>query len=402
MKTNSEHIKEIAKHLRTWIEIDTKAIDHNLACVRRAVPESAKIMAVVKSNAYGHGLFDFANYVAQHPTGAVSWIGVDSLAEAIALRKDGITLPILVMGYTLPERFSEAVSNDISITISNKEALQAAIDFGPQIIETHEDPFVSKVLKVHIKVDTGLHRQGFLPSEFDDLLSTLTENTAMIDVEGLYTHIADAKRPEGIEYSNNQKKIFDDIRDRFLKAGFQPLCHISASPCLMRFGKEWIGEGDVVRVGALLYGIYPAPGMEEEFATAFPLKPILSWKTILTELKSIPAGSPVGYNRSETVARDTLIGICPVGYWHGFPGVLSSKGVVMIGGHQAKVLGRVSMDALTVDCTDCPDAKVGDEVTVIDSDPQSPVSAQRVADMAQMSVHELLTRLNSRIKRIFL
>jgi alanine racemase len=196
--------------------------------------------------------------------------------------------------------------------------------------------------------------------------------------------------------------MFDDIRNRFLKAGFQPVCHISASPSVMRFGKEWIGEGDLVRVGALLYGIYPAPGMEEEFAATFPLKPILSWKTILTELKRIPAGSSVGYNRSETVVRDTLMGICPVGYWHGFPGVLSSKGIVMIGGQQAKVLGRVSMDVLVVDCTDCVDAKVGDEVTLIDSDPQSPVSAQRVADMAQMSVHEFLTRLNSRIMRVFL
>ena len=158
----------------------------------------------------------------------------------------------------------------------------------------------------------------------------------------------------------------------------------------------------MVRVGTFLYGLFSSEEMRLEFEKKVPLMPVLSWKTMIVEVKKVPRGSSVGYNRSEVVDRDTVIGVCSVGYWHGYPGSLSSKGIVMVNGVSAKVLGRVSMDILSIDCTDCPNVAVGDEVTLISADPKSPASAQNVALAAGVSVQELLTRLNARMKRIYL
>ncbi len=387
---NTMDARDIKKELRTWIEIDTKAIDHNVALVRKLLPKDTKIMAVVKSNAYGHGFLDFAAHVSKMPGQPISWFGCDSITEALALRKEGITLPILVMGYSLPKRFADAVASDISITISSFDALKNLLEFSD-----------SQKLKIHIKIDTGLHRQGFLPEEIPDLLEMLQKNTGRLMIQGLYTHFADAKRQDGIDFTHEQKNTFEKVHAQFTEAGFKVLTHVSASPGVMRFGPEGVEGEDLVRLGAVLYGLYPSDDMRVEYQKKFVLQPSLTWKTIISELKKIPKGSAVGYNRSEIVSRDTVIGVCPIGYWHGYPGSLSSKGIVMVNGTPAKILGRVSMDMITIDCTDCKDALVGDEVVLIDGDIDSPASVWEVAAKSGVFTHELLTRLNSRIKRIY-
>lgn len=370
--------------LRTWIEISTDAIDHNMSVVKKLVPEKTAIMAVVKSNAYGHGLFEYSEYILAH---GATWLGVDSIVEAVALREHGITAPILVLGYTLPEKLSEALEKDISITVSSENALQDVLNISS-----------SKVMRVHIKIDTGLHRQGFLPEQVTGLVTTLESAREKIIVEGLYTHFADAKREEGNAYSKKQREAFSAACDQFKSAGFSPLVHANASPGLIRFGAE--GD-DLVRVGALLYGIWPSPTMKPEFKDKIHIKPALSWKTIVTEVKKLPKGSSVGYGQSEILAKDSIIAVCPVGYWHGYPSQLSSKGVVMIRGNEAKVVGKVTMDMITIDCTEVGDIKVGDVVTLIDMVPESIVNAEFVAIAAGISVHELVTRLNPRIKKIY-
>lgn len=381
-------MKNLPQHeYRTWIEIDTKAVDHNIGVARKLLPADTKIMGIVKSNAYGHGLFDFAAYITKH---GVEWLGVDSVVEALALRKEGVKVPMLVMGYSLPMYFKDAVRKNISITVSNFETLEQVFAFSK-----------SKKLRIHIKIDTGLHRQGFLPEEVPALLERLKALRDRVCIEGLYTHLADAKRMEGEGYSNEQKKVFADVKKQFAEAGFSVMSHVSASPALLRFGTE--GE-DIVRLGALLYGIYPSGELEDNYKKTIELKPAFTWKTMITELKKIPKGSSVGYNRSEIVTRDTIIGICPVGYWHGYPAALSSKGVVLVGQSKtpAKVLGRVTMDMTTIDCTDCKDVRVGDEVVLVDATEGSKASARQVAETAGTFVHELVTRTNSRIKHIYL
>jgi alanine racemase len=383
METGS--IKKQHPHgLRTWIEIDTKAVDHNLSLVRGLMPERTQLMAVVKSNAYGHGLLDFSSYVISK---GVPWIGVDSIVEATAIRKTETSVRMLILGYTLPEYIEEAAKGGISLTVSTMETLKE--------IQAAEYP---GILKIHIKVDTGMYRQGFLPADIPAEISELS-NMKNIEVEGLYTHFSDAKRVEGTEFSKEQRRSFDEVCGLFSAAGFTSMVHANASPGLLRFGAS--AADGLVRCGALLYGIWPSPDMKKEFGGSLPISPALSWKAIVTEIKMAPKGAAVGYGRSEALSRDSKLAICPVGYWHGYHGTLASKGIVMIQGEQVKVVGKVSMDMLILDCTNVSGVKAGDVVTLIDSDPDSPASAENVAENAGVSVHELVTCLNSRIRRIY-
>lgn len=377
-----------------WIEIDTSAIKQNIAAVKKMLPHQAQFMAVVKSNAYGHGLFDFASFISKN---GADWLGVDSAVEAMAIREQGITTPMLVLGYTLPELLAQSAEEGISLTVSSHEALENALTAN-----------LSRVLNIHIKIDTGLHRQGFLPEEVPNVVKKLAqarEEGKKVNAEGVCTHLADAKQVNGEEYSRKQIKVFGEVCKQFADAGFSAAAHILASPGLIRYGSEMESstalEKSIVRVGAALYGIWPAEEMKKDFHSTISLKPALTWKTLVTELKHLPKGSPIGYNRSEILTRNSLVAVCPIGYWFGYPTSLSSKGIVLVNGKPAKVLGRVTMDMMTIDCTDCGTVNVLDEVTLIDSDQNSPVSASNVAALAGVSVHELLTRLNPKIERIY-
>lgn len=369
--------------LRTWIEISTDAIDRNMDAVKKLLSEKTAIMAVVKSNAYGHGLFEYSEYILAH---GASWLGVDSVVEAVALRDYGIAAPILVLGYTLPEKLREAREKNISITVSSLNGLEDVLRTDNQV-------------QVHIKIDTGLHRQGFLLEEIPSLIERLVKNKEKLNIEGLYTHFADAKRREGEAYSKEQREKFNSALSQFKQAGFAPLIHTNASPSLLRFGA---GNDDVVRIGAALYGVWPSLGMKPEFESTISLAPVLSWKTIITETKKLPKGSSVGYGQSEMLVRDSVVAVCPVGYWHGYPSQLSGKGIVRVNGKPAKVLGKVTMDMIVIDCTDIPEAVSSGIVTLIDANPENEASAEKIAIEAGISVHELLTRLNPRIKKIYL
>jgi len=362
--------------LRTWIEIDSAAVEHNFSVIKKLVSSTVKIMAVVKSNAYGHSLYDFSKCMAD--LGA-DWLGVDSITEALALRKKGISTPILVMGYTLPELLIDALENDISVTVSNIESLKYL-----------EQAMFTKPLKIHIEVDTGLHRQGFLSNEISEVVKTVSRLGLQVKLEGLYTHLADAKRPEGEEYTRLQFSSFEKAKNDFFDAGHVPFTHVCASASTLRYLEE--NTYDMVRIGALLYGIWPSKEVGIEFKGRLTIKPTLSWKTIITEIKKLPKGSPVGYNRTEILLRDSVVAVCPVGYWHGYPGSLSSKGIVVVRGKNAKVLGRVTMDMITIDITDCGDVSLLDIVTLTHE-------TQNLD--AGVSEHELLTRLNPKIERIY-
>ena len=184
--------------VRTWIEIDSAAIKHNMGVFRSSISQKTKLMAVVKSNAYGHGLLDFSREVSR--LGA-DWLGVDSLIEGLALRKNGNKIPILVLGYTLPERLSEAAENNISITISSMDNLEALLG-----------SLAPKSLKIHVKVDTGMHRQGFLVDQLEEFCEKIikaNKRGARIVIEGLYTHFAAAKNPSFPQETTQQIELFE-------------------------------------------------------------------------------------------------------------------------------------------------------------------------------------------------
>lgn len=385
-------------HLRTLIETDKKALRHNVEQFLKLIPQSTRFMAVVKSNAYGHGLITIAKELTAlnpkpYTLNSRLWFGVDSIVEALRLRKEKIKHPILVLGSTLPSRIKDAYRENIILTISNFESLKelAKLKYKPDF---------------HIKIDTGMHRQGFLPEDALKLLKLL--KNFQLAPAGVYTHFASAKDAAYPTYTLEQLRKFNAVVSELKTAGFKNLIrHAAASGGTLLFPKSHL---DMVRVGIGLYGYFPSP--ESKIAasvmakndgrqtTSFVLKPILTWKTLVSEVKEIPAGSFVGYDLSEMVTRKTKIAILPVGYWHGYDRGLSSIGEVLIRGKRRKVIGKVSMDMTIVDVTDPPKVRVGDEVTLIGRQGKDAIWADELALKVGTTHYEFLTRINPLIKRL--
>lgn len=358
----------------TWVEIDRKAIAKNFALFRRIVGKKVQIMAVVKSNAYGHGMVPFA---CEAIKGGANWLAVDDIEEALLLRKEGIKIPILVFGFTPKEYFRDAVKNNISLTVSN---------FGML-----EDLSKVKGLRVHIKVDTGLGRQGFLLRDSYELLKKI-ENIKNINIEGLYTHLA---ATETLRHGSHTKKQLDEYALwQALFDEYSPICHVASSAGAM-LGREF--HYDMVRVGISSYGLWASPEIQKKLANKLPLHPVLSWKSVVSEVKDVPKGSPIGYDLTEKTKRDSSVAVVPVGYWHGYPRSLSSRGIVMIRGKKCKVIGRISMDMFVVDVTSVRGLKRGDEVEIIGKN----ITADEVAHLAGTINYEIITRINPLIYHFY-
>lgn len=372
--------------VRTWIEIDSAAIKHNMGVFRSSISQKTKLMAVVKSNAYGHGLLDFSREVSR--LGA-DWLGVDSLIEGLALRKNGNKIPILVLGYTLPERLSEAAENNISITISSMDNLEALLG-----------SLAPKSLKIHVKVDTGMHRQGFLVDQLEEFCEKIikaNKRGARIVIEGLYTHFAAAKNPSFPQETTQQIELFERAIKVVGRFGFYPIKHAAATAGTLLFPKT---HYDMVRIGIGLYGLWPSKETMRALENKIELTPVLSWKTIVGEVKTLPEGGGVGYDLTERMQPKSKIVICPIGYWHGFGRALSSIGNVLIHGKRARVIGRVSMDMITVDISKIASVKVGDEVVIIGTQNREQVTADELAYLSDTTNYEIVTRTNPLIKRI--
>jgi len=341
-------------------------------------------MAVVKSNAYGHGLIGFSQ--AAEKLG-VDYFGVDSAIEGITLRKNGIKKPILVLGYTLPEMILKATQNNLSLSVASFSALDAIAALK-----------LAKPVKIHLKVDTGMHRQGFMLKDANELIKIFKNNKKKIIVEGLFTHFANAKNPAFPSYTLKQIELFNQWKGILKNNGFEPICHASASAGAILFPQAHF---DMVRAGAALYGIWPSVETKSFAESKFQLQPVLSWRTLLSEVKSLPERSQISYDCTETLKRDSVVGICPIGYWHGYPRCLSSVGKVIVKGKKVKVLGRVCMDMIIVDLTDVKNPKVGDEVTLVGKDGKEELTLEEVATLADASTYELVDRINPLIERIY-
>jgi alanine racemase len=367
--------------LRTWIEVDTRALRKNYRIFRAKLQKNTKLMAVVKSNAYGHSLIDFSRTTQRF---GAHWFGVDSIVEARALRREGIKKPILVLGSTLPEWYLEAAQNNISVTISSFESLEKALRQGT----------TRKPLKVHIKVDTGMHRQGFMPADIERVLPYFQDKQNCILFEGLYTHFAAAKNPAFPQDTKKQIEEFEFASRAVADAGFKPIRHAAATSGTLLFPESHF---DMVRIGIGMYGYWPSRETRAFCERRIELKPALTWKTIIGEIKDLPAGSAVGYDFAETLAKQSRVAILPVGYWHGYPRALSCIGYVVIRGKRAKVIGRVSMDMIVVDISRIKNPRIRDEVTLLGAG----ITADELADLSGTINYEIITRINPLIKRIY-
>lgn len=368
--------------VRTWIELDGRAAKHNYYVFRKLISPRVKLWAVVKSNAYGHGLFDFSKLLVGL---GVDGLCVDSVAEGLALRREKIKKQILVLGPTLFNLYDLAAKEGLILTVPNLRSLKT-------VLAKRNPP------DFHLKFDTGMHRQGLYPEEVGAALRLLTKSRFPGKLKGIYTHFAYAWNKDDSRYAECQFREFQKIKDAFLRAGFKELLfHATATGGTLLNKKYHL---DAVRIGLGLYGIYPSRKTQSQYGN-LALRPVLSWRTLIADVKVIRPGDRIGYDLTEKVKHSGRMAILPVGYWHGLPWSLSGRGEVLIRGRRAKILGRVSMDLTVVDVSRVP-ARIGEEVTLIGRSGREEISAWDVADKADSMAYEIVTRLNPLIKKVLI
>jgi alanine racemase len=379
-------MKALPSLLRTWVEIDRTAIKQNYRVWRKLSGKHTLLMGVIKSNAYGHNIHEFAKELES--LGA-DYLGVDSITEALALRKGGITLPILVLGFTLPAQYVHARKYNIILTISSMSQVEALRAL----------PLSKIPLRVHLKVDTGMHRQGFQLPERETLFEVLLQLSPLqVRVEGCYTHFAEAKNPAVSGSTQRQIDEFAVWRTSMEDLGYTPLCHLGATGGALLYPES---HQDMIRIGIGCYGLWPSEEARLACSSRITLSPVLSWRSVVGEVKSVKRGERVGYDFTERLHHDARLAVIPVGYWHGIPRALSSKGAVLIRGKRAPMVGRISMDMIVVDVTEIPKVTMGDRVTLIGRDGKESISAEELARGAGTTAYEIVTRLNPLMERIY-
>lgn len=375
---------ENSKTSKTWVEISEKNLINNLGQFRKLIGKNKKLMAVVKSNAYGHGLVEVAKITQENNT---DWLGVDSIDEALELKNNGIDLPILILGYTLISRLKEAVENGFRLTIYNKETIE---ELGKLENEAN----------VHIKVETGTSRQGVLEKDILGFVKFIKKHKN-INIEGLSTHYANIEDTTDHTYAKGQLNKFKEIVKLLEKDGPEiPIKHTACSAATVLFPETYF---DMVRVGISMYGHWSSRETyvsSKERKRKIELLPVLTWKTRVAQVKTIKAGTPVSYGLTEKVSQDTKIAILPIGYWDGFDRGLSSIGNVLIGGRKCKILGRVCMNMIVVDINHVENAKPEDEVVIIGKQKDEEITAEEIASKIGTINYEVLTRINPNILRI--
>ncbi len=363
----------------SWIEIDAAALAHNVAVFRRLAGADRRLMAVVKANAYGHGMLEVARIALAN---GADWLGVFNIHEALALREAGLAAPILVLG-PCPAALAPqaAAAADIRLTCASPAALNALLDLE-----------LSHPLKLHLKLETGTHRQGFMADELSPL-AALAEHPTLA-VEGLYTHYADIEDTTDHRFADEQRQRFDAMSERLAELGIRPaLPHTACSAAALLFPTTYYA---MLRVGIALYGLWPS---KETFVSAHQLdrpkvslKPVMSWKTRIAQIKSIAAGDYVSYGRTWRAARPTRLAVLPVGYANGYDRGLSSTAFVLIDGRRAQIVGRVCMNMCLADVTDIPDAAAGSEVVLLGRQNGDAVTADDMAAWLGTINYEVVTR----------
>lgn len=369
---------------KTWIEISKKALLQNIEVIRAHVAP-AGIMAVVKADAYGHGIEGVAKTVAAQ----ADWFGVDDVDEAVTMRKAGIKKPILLLGYTPLDRLNDCAKHNISFVAYNRETLHAL-----KGLKAKHGAF-----QIHIPVETGTMRQG-LSGDALTAFVKLAKQIPSVMIQGVHTHFANIEDTTDPSFAMEQLKKYEKAVVQLKKLGITScMCHTAASAGAILYPQT---RFDVVRLGISLYGHWPSKETKVSAthrSSELSLTPALTWKTIVAQVKRAPRGTGISYGLTERVSRDSTIAVLPVGYWDGFPRSLSSVGHVLIRGRRCKVLGRVCMNMMMVDVTDVPRVRVEDEVVIIGRQGKETITAEELAAQAGTIQYEFLTRINSGIER---
>jgi alanine racemase len=373
---------------RTWAEVDLRAIKYNVKVLRRHIAP-AQFLAVVKANAYGLGAIPIAKAAIE--AGAVGLV-VASCEDGQELRQAGIIVPILVLGYVPVELAEAAVAHDLTLTV-NDPALAKALSRATLRSRRKTTP-----LPVHFKLDTGMNRYGLEPDEALEL-AQLISRLPGLTLQGLYTHFATGDEPDR-SFVYEQQRRFEATSTYLAQHGFHfPQQHLSSSAS--GIGLK-LSCTNFVRFGLALYGYYPSPTIAVEAKrSGLNLRPSLTLKSIIIRLNDLEPGEAVGYNRTYVATERRRVALVPLGYADGYRRALSNQGIALVGGQRARIIGRISMDQLTLDVTGLPGVREGDEVVFIGSQEGSCVSLEEVADLCDTIPYEIMTGLGRRVKRIY-
>jgi alanine racemase len=365
---------------RVWAEIDLAALEQNFRHMLSRAPAGTKTLAVLKADAYGHGATICATKLAEL---GVSMIGVGDSREALELRAAGVEAPVLILGAIVEGEMRAVVENDVASCIHSAQRAKLLSVVAQAL---------GKRARVHLKVDTGMGRLGVRPEIARELAGAIARDP-WLELEGICTHYGSAASPVPFHTSEQVTsfvKLLQDVRADGVAA---PLVHASNSAALFSTLSEHF---TMIRVGLGLYGINPGNLPVGES----PVKPVLSLRTQVVFLKDLPAGSPVGYNRTLVTKRPTRIAILPFGYSDGYPYALSNRAHVLVRGELVPVVGAVSMDYTTIDVTDVRDVQVGEEVTVIGSSGKRRIGVEDLARAIGTIPYEITARLGRRVARV--
>jgi len=342
-------------------------------------------MLPVKANAYGHGLLEVANVSSKH---GVDWFGVDSVEEAELLRRNRINSPLLILGYIRLAQLSRAVHlNETRIGVYNKETIKKLGGLRKKIL-------------IHLKLETGTARQGVAPEKVMEFLH-LIKKYPLIKIEGLYTHFANIEDTNNHQFALKQLSVFNYVVKQLENSGLKiNYKHTACSAATILYKKTHF---NLVRPGVGVYGLWSSPVTllaARKVKQQINLKPVLSWKTVIAQIKEVKKNESVGYGRAEKVLRDSRVAIIPVGYFDGFDRGLSCLGHILIKGQRAKVIGRVCMNMFMVDVTDIKNLELEDEVVLLGGQGREEIKADEIAEKLGTINYEVVSRINPQIKRV--
>jgi alanine racemase len=366
-----------------WAEIDLNAIADNVKEVRRVIDRKAKIMAVVKANGYGHGAVEVAKTALAN---GADRLAVARLGEALVLRESGITCPILVLGYTPPEQYKEVIVNDLTQTIYT---LQTARELN------HAAEKLGRTLTVHIKIDTGMGRIGFIPDEKS--LNEIAEIVVLnqLNVEGIFTHFAKADASDK-SYTNIQFERFTTFINELAQRGINfKIRHAANSAAIIDHPETHL---DMVRAGIMMYGLYPSNEVNQDRVL---LKPAMTLKTRVAHIKKMPSGKHISYGCRYCTPEETTIATLPLGYADGFSRMFTN-GEVLVGGQRAPVVGRICMDQCMVNLGNNITAQIGDEVVVFGCQGNCCIPVDELAEKLDTINYELVCMVAARVPRIYI
>ncbi|HLD82102.1 MAG TPA: alanine racemase [Patescibacteria group bacterium] len=374
------------KNVNTWLEIDSGRLIHNISQFRRVT--NAQIMPIIKSNAYGHGMVQTAQAIEEHS----DWLGVVNLEEAIELRNQGIKKPIFILSFFFGEEdlFNAAARTNIHFPVYTLEDGERLNRVGER---------ANAKINVQIKIDSGTSRLGILPGDAQEFVKKIRQ-FPWLSITGIFSHFAASEEQQ--EFTQRQLLLFQNTVEKLeTTIGKIPFKHFACSAAALVTPKS---QFDIIRLGIALYGLWPSELCREMTHGMFPefeLKPALTWKTRILQIKTVPKGSKIGYGCSYSTTRNTKIAAIPIGYADGYDRRLSNHAQVLIGNQRCNVLGRVCMNLCMVDVTDIPTTRYDHEVVLIGEQGQEHITADELAEKIGTINYEVVTRIHPHIARIY-